>query len=74
MMHQSYLEVLDKEAALAKKDSHDGHEGHSEEGGHSGFPLPFVLFFIGFSTMLLMDQVIFKASTLTTEEDSSDEK
>ena len=40
----------------------EGHEGEEEEGhgeGHS-FPVPFLLFLVGFMVMLLLDQVIFK--------------
>lgn len=46
MIYMSYLEVLEKEMKTDDKDEH---------AQHSGFPLPFVLFFSGFVFMLMLD-------------------
>ena len=52
------------------EESHADHAGHAdeveEEHAH-GFPLPFVLFVVGFLMMLLMDQVLFKHAECSTE-------
>ena len=49
----------EEEEGEHKNEEHGEHEGHGEEGGH-GFPLPNVLFFAGFMSMLLIDRVLFK--------------
>ena len=41
-------------------EEHGEHEEHGEEEGGHGFPLPNVLFFTGFMSMLLIDRVVFK--------------
>ena len=67
MIYMSYLEAQEKE----EKSGEEGHDGHDEHGGPSGFPLPFFLFFVGFSTMLLFDQVLFKGTGLKSDDSNA---
>lgn len=69
-MSIAILHILPEATALYGKEEHgeEEHEEHHEEegeeeehvGGEHTFPVPYLMFFIGFMVMLLMDQVIFK--------------
>ena len=45
----------DSSASATKKEEHDKHDEH----GHHFFPLPYLLFFVGYLMVLLIDRVFF---------------
>lgn len=62
-----------KELGHADHDDHDDHRRLEEdEHEEEGFPLPNVIFFLGFMIMLLLDQVIFKNPKLHRRDQSID--
>jgi hypothetical protein len=54
-----YQTLKMNQAEALHEDGPEEEEGHKEEGSH-GFPLVYILFFVGFMIMLFLDQVIFK--------------
>jgi len=74
-MYAEYLEEHEKEEAgeaahrLLAEEEHDDH-GDEEEEHKVGFPLPYVIFLLGFMIMLILDQVIFKSAIKKVENPS----